>query len=62
MEIEFKVFFLIKICNFFSFSLFYEEAPKSLTTNIQTNYYFIEEEEAPVKDPFKDLDPLWKLK
>lgn len=37
-------------------------SPKTLTNNTQTNYYFIEEEEIPVKDPFKDLDPLWKLK
>lgn len=28
----------------------------------QTNYYFIQEEKQEVKDPFKDLDPLWKLK
>ncbi|XP_031622159.1 tyrosine-protein phosphatase non-receptor type 23 isoform X2 [Contarinia nasturtii] len=39
-----------------------KRSPKSLANNTQTNYYFIEEEEPPVKDPFKDLDPLWKLK
>lgn len=37
-------------------------SPKTLANNTQTNYYFLEEEETPVKDPFKDLDPLWKLK
>lgn len=37
-------------------------SPKTLSNNTQTNYYFIEEEEPAAKDPFKDLDPLWKLK
>ncbi|XP_055314078.1 tyrosine-protein phosphatase non-receptor type 23 [Sitodiplosis mosellana] len=39
-----------------------KRSPKTLSNNTQTNYYFIEEEEPTVKDPFKDLDPLWKLK
>lgn len=36
-------------------------APSNNSTT-QINYFFIDEEDAAVKDPFKDLDPLWKLK